>query len=221
MAIRLVLIENNPIHQAALIEQFSVMKEFLLVYAGPVAGMPSEAGTLSHVDAFLTAEDDFTAVDKAAEAGFDGPVISFQKNDRGALYLARPCRFSSLTALIRSGLHDHVRSDNARFTLGPYLYHPDQRMLVSEDFDNIQLTDKEAAILRYLYRAGSRPVPRDELLGEVWGYQSGITTHTLETHIYRLRQKIEPDPTEASLLITVDGGYTLGSRGINLQSEGR
>jgi DNA-binding response OmpR family regulator len=73
----------------------------------------------------------------------------------------------------------------------------------------VRLTDKESNILKFLYRAGGKPVPRQILLNEVWGYNSAVTTHTLETHIYRLRQKIEPDPTNARLLLTEGGGYRL------------
>ncbi|MDG2294137.1 MAG: helix-turn-helix domain-containing protein, partial [Paracoccaceae bacterium] len=60
-----------------------------------------------------------------------------------------------------------------------------------------------------LLRSADVIVARDTLLHEVWGYNANVTTHTLETHIYRLRQKIEPDPTRASLLITESGGYKL------------
>jgi len=74
---------------------------------------------------------------------------------------------------------------------------------------DIRLTEKETNILKYLYRAGGKAVARDELLEEVWGYNSGVTTHTLETHVYRLRQKIEPVKGEASLLLTQPGGYSL------------
>ena len=73
----------------------------------------------------------------------------------------------------------------------------------------IRLTEKETNILKYLYRAGAKPVSREELLTEVWGYNAGVTTHTLETHIYRLRQKIEPEPGQARLLLTDAGGYRL------------
>ena len=71
------------------------------------------------------------------------------------------------------------------------------------------MTDKEAQILKFLYLHGDRVVSRDELLDEVWGYNAGVTTHTLETHVYRLRQKIENDPSNAEILVTEPGGYRL------------
>jgi len=73
----------------------------------------------------------------------------------------------------------------------------------------LRLTEKEAAILRFLHRADRQVVSREVLLKDVWGYNANVTTHTLETHIYRLRQKIETDPTDARLLVTDAGGYKL------------
>jgi DNA-binding response OmpR family regulator len=73
----------------------------------------------------------------------------------------------------------------------------------------VRLTEKETAILKYLYRAGAKVVNRETLLSEVWGYNSGVTTHTLETHVYRLRQKMERDPSAAVILVTEPGGYRL------------
>ena len=74
---------------------------------------------------------------------------------------------------------------------------------------NVVYRDKETSILKYLYRQGPKTITRDVLLKEVWGYNNRVTTHTLETHIYRLRQKIERDPSNARLLVTEEGGYRL------------
>jgi DNA-binding response OmpR family regulator len=80
--------------------------------------------------------------------------------------------------------------------------------------ERIRLTDKETAILKFLYRAAGKPVARQVLLNEVWGYNAAVTTHTLETHVYRLRQKIEADPASSRLLLTEGGGYRLNADGV-------
>jgi hypothetical protein len=91
-----------------------------------------------------------------------------------------------------------------------YSFKPSAKMLLARDGSRkLHLTEKETAILKYLYRVGDRAVPREMLLDQVWGYNAGVTTHTLETHIYRLRQKIEPDPASPRLLVTEAGGYRL------------
>ena len=124
-------------------------------------------------------------------------------------YVTKPFRFSVLLARIRAHLRSFEQSEDATFMLGPYEFHPAMKLLVREDDRKIRLTEKETNILKYLYRAGGKSVPRDELLSEVWGYNAAVTTHTLETHVYRLRQKIEPDPSNARLLLTETGGYRL------------
>ena len=86
---------------------------------------------------------------------------------------------------------------------------PTRHCAMTTDNLRIRLTEKEAAILAFLHRMGERAVPRQELLTKVWGYNPAVTTHTLETHIYRLRRKIEADPAKACLLITEAGGYRL------------
>jgi DNA-binding response OmpR family regulator len=130
--------------------------------------------------------------------------------DAGASdYVTKPFKFNVLVARIRAQLRAHEQSEDAVFRIGPYEFHPADRLLLDEKGKKLRLTDKEASILKYLYRAGSKAVAREELLAEVWGYNAGVTTHTLETHIYRLRQKIEPDPGHARLLITEPGGYRL------------
>ncbi|HIP22913.1 MAG TPA: response regulator transcription factor [Rhodobacteraceae bacterium] len=126
-------------------------------------------------------------------------------------YVTKPFKFPVLLARIRSQLRQHEQSEDAVFTVGPYTFKPAAKMLLTEDDKKIRLTEKETNILKFLYRASDGVVARDVLLHEVWGYNAGVTTHTLETHIYRLRQKIEPDPSNARILLTESGGYRLAA----------
>ena len=127
-------------------------------------------------------------------------------------YITKPFRLGVLLARLRAHIRQHERSDDAVFTIGPYTFQPANKLLLNTaDNKKVRLTDKETAILKYLYRAGDRIVGRDVLLDEVWGYNANVTTHTLETHVYRLRQKIEPDPSSAQILVTEPGGYRLVS----------
>ena len=125
-------------------------------------------------------------------------------------YISKPFRLGELLARLRAHLRQHEHSEDALIPIGPYVFKPNVKMLVDEKANKkIRLTEKETAILKYLYRAEQRAVGRETLLGEVWGYNAGVTTHTLETHVYRLRQKIEKDPAKAQILITDAGGYKL------------
>lgn len=149
----------------------------------------------------LTGSDEESDVVRGLESG---------AND----YIAKPFRMAVLLARLRAQLRSFENSEDAVFTIGPYTFRPSAKLL-HEPVKNkkIRLTEKEAAILKFLYRAGTRPVGRQVLLNEVWGYNAGVTTHTLETHIYRLRQKMEPDPSNARLLLTEGGGYRLDPTG--------
>ena len=91
----------------------------------------------------------------------------------------------------------------------PTISSPLPKLLMRDDNKKIRLTEKETAIIKFLYRSGEQSVSRETLLADVWGYNAGVSTHTLETHIYRLRQKIERDPSHAEILITEGGGYRL------------
>jgi len=124
-------------------------------------------------------------------------------------YVTKPFRLKVLLARLRAHLRQSEFNDDAVLTIGPYTFRPSAKLMTdSGGRRKVRLTEKEAAILKFLYRAG-RVIGRDTLLGEVWGYNAGVTTHTLETHVYRLRQKIERDPSHAELLVTEPGGYRL------------
>ena len=124
-------------------------------------------------------------------------------------YVAKPFKFAVLLARVRAQLRQHEASEDAVFTVGPYTFSPSSKLLTAARGSKVKLTEKETAILRYLFRAGQKVVPRETLLQEVWGYNAQVTTHTLETHIYRLRQKIEQEPSAATILVTEPGGYKL------------
>ena len=129
-------------------------------------------------------------------------------------YAALSQQLEALRAKYQAAKDDVTRakaSGNTVETVRAYQlsFQPAAKMLEATDGNKVRLTDKETSILKYLYRSGAKSVSREELLTEVWGYNAGVTTHTLETHIYRLRQKIEPDPGNARLLMTDPGGYRL------------
>jgi DNA-binding response OmpR family regulator len=125
-------------------------------------------------------------------------------------YIAKPFRAGELLARVRAQLRVFDNSEDAVFTIGPFLFRPAAKLLLETARSRkVRLTDKECLILKYLYRAAGKPVPRQVLLHEVWGYSSAVATHTLETHIYRLRQKLEADPSAPRLLLTEDRGYRL------------
>ena len=160
------------------------------------------------------------AVKLMRKSGFKAPIIMLTGHDSdsdtilgleaGANdYVVKPFRFAVLLARMRAQLRQHEQSEDAVFSVGRYTFRPSAKLLVDEKGGKVRLTEKESAILKYLYRAGERVITRDVLLHEVWGYNAGVTTHTLETHIYRLRQKIERDPSNAELLVTEAGGYKL------------
>lgn len=143
--------------------------------------------------------------------GVDTDADAILGLDSGANdYVTKPFRLGVLLARLRAQLRQFEQSEDAVFTIGPYSFRPSAKLMVDEEQDRkVRLTEKETAILKYLYRVGSKVVGRDVLLGEVWGYNAGVTTHTLETHVYRLRQKIERDPSNAEILVTEPGGYRL------------
>jgi DNA-binding response OmpR family regulator len=125
-------------------------------------------------------------------------------------YLAKPFRANELLARLQAQLRLFNTSEDAVFTIGPYTFRPAAKLLIGADKkQRLLLTPKEVELLKFLYRNASRAVSRQELLNQVWGYNAGVTTHTLETHIHRLRQKIETDSANPRLLMTAPGGYQL------------
>lgn len=220
----LLLVDDEPDLRDTLAEQLALTEEFVIQTAdnaaGAIAKAKSERVDLLVMDVGLPDMDGREAVRLLRKGGFKSPVIMLtgQASDADTVlglesgandYVAKPFKFAVLLARIRAHLRQFEASDDAVFQVGPYTFRPGAKLLVGAKGNKLKLTEKETAILRYLYRAGQKVVPRDVLLSEVWGYNAGVTTHTLETHIYRLRQKIEPDASQARVLVTEQGGYKL------------
>jgi DNA-binding response OmpR family regulator len=221
---RILVVDDDDVLRDSLVEQLSLYEEFDIAEdstaAKGVHRARAEPLDLVIMDVGLPDMDGREAVKLLRKGGFKAPVIMLTGQDSesdtilgleaGANdYVTKPFRFAVLLARIRAQLRQHEQSEDAVFTIGRYTFRPSAKMLIDEKAHKIRLTEKETAILKFLYRAGEKVITRDVLLHEVWGYNSGVTTHTLETHIYRLRQKIERDPSKAELLVTEAGGYKL------------
>jgi len=143
------------------------------------------------------------------EKEFNQKAISSE--DLGTIdFIIKPLRISELITHVRGLIRKHENLDAGAIFIGQYAFQPSNKILITKDHKNsISLTEKETLILKYLYGMGNQKVSRSHLLEIVWGYNTDVTTHTLETHIYRLRQKIEKDPSCATILVTVPGGYSL------------
>ncbi len=221
---KLLLIDDDDDLRDTLREQFELHEDFSVTdEATGGAGLETaKAGLFDLIllDVHLPDFDGREVCRLMRKGGVKAPVIMLTGADSDADtilgleagandYVTKPFKFAVLLARVRAQLRSHEQSEDAVFQIGPYVFKPAAKMLITEDEKKIRLTEKETAILKFLYRAGDSVVGRDVLLHEVWGYNAEVTTHTLETHIYRLRQKIEPEPSKASLLVTESGGYRL------------
>ena len=221
---KILIVDDDAELRDALVEQLALHEEFEASRSttAPRACRPPRPGQIDLVimDVGLPDIDGREAVRILRKNGFKAPIIMLTGHDTdsdtilglesGANdYVTKPFRFAVLLARIRAQLRQHEASEDAVFTIGPYTFRPSSKLLLNPKGNKVRLTEKETAILRYLYRAGQRPVSRETLLQEVWGYNSGVTTHTLETHIYRLRQKVEKDAATPAILVTEAGGYKL------------
>ena len=223
---RILIVDDDDDLRVTLAEQIACHAEF----AAWGAATAAEAEAALHHDRpdlvimaiALPDRDSLAMVRSLRSAGFSSPIIMLSGADcEDEVVLAleagandcvsKPFRFAGLLARMRAHLRQHDGSADASLQVGTFTFKPSAKLLVTVKGARLRLTEKETAILRFLYRAGPQVVSRDVLLREVWGYQANITTHTLETHIYRLRQKIEDDPAHARVLVTDAGGYRLNA----------
>lgn len=221
---KIIIVDDDDMLRETLVEQFSLHDEFAVSEAATatagIKAIKADHADLVILDVNLPDMDGREACKVIRRNGYKGPVILLTAQaseadtilglDAGANdYVTKPFRFAVLLARIRAHLRQHEHSEDAVFKVGPYTFKPSAKLLLREDNRKIRLTEKETAIIKFLLRSGEQIVSRDVLLQDVWGYNAGVTTHTLETHVYRLRQKIERDPSHAEILVTEGGGYKL------------
>ncbi|MFN4090095.1 MAG: response regulator transcription factor [Alphaproteobacteria bacterium] len=222
---KILLVDDDALLRASLAELLRLHEDFTTVEA-QTGSEALAAVKRDHFDAILLdvglPDMDGREVCRAMRrTGVTAPVVMLSGSDGDADtvlgleagandYITKPFRMNILLARLRAHLRQHEQSEDAVFALDRYSFRPSAKQLIdTESGARVRLTEKESAILKYLYRAGRRVVPRETLLREVWGYHPDMTTHTLETHVYRLRQKIERDPARAEILVTEQGGYKL------------
>jgi DNA-binding response OmpR family regulator len=221
---KILLVDDDVDLRGALADQFVLTEEFDVFEASTGAEGLERAKAQPHdlviLDVGLPDMDGREVCRLMRKAGVRCPILMLTGHvsdsdqilglESGANdYISKPFKFAVLLARVRSQLRQHENSEDATFQIGPYSFRPGQKLLIDPQERKIRLTEKETSILKFLYRARDAVVSREVLLQDVWGYNAGVTTHTLETHIYRLRQKIEPDPGQTTLLITEAGGYRL------------
>ena len=221
---RLLIVDDDAYLRATLRQQLAVEGFNDVFEVGVVADLDN---ALSHVNPDLILLDiqmpDGNGIDicqRLRRNGFAKPIVMLTaKGAEGDIvlgleagandYIIKPLRVGELIARIRTHLRQFRASDDAQFEIGNLSFVPANKMLHETSSDRMQvLTEKEATILTFLYRAFPNDVTKNELLAEVWGFQNGVSTHTLETHIYRLRKKISC-LTKKQLVLTIEKGYRL------------
>jgi DNA-binding response OmpR family regulator len=130
-------------------------------------------------------------------------------NDTNFTNLPKPIYFPQLLKVIKKEMRDFVINKNREIEIGPYSFNYLMKRLVTKTGSEIRLTEMETKILNFLYKSNGKLIKRDTLLTEVWGYKAEVMTHTLETHIYRLRKKISRNCISQTLLVSESGGYRL------------
>ena len=222
---KILLVDDDDVLRESLEERLQLHEEFATTSCATAGGAIEQVKQKYYdvilLDVGLPDMDGCEACRLMRRSGVKSPIIMLSAADSNADtilgldagandYVTKPFELSVLLARLRAQLRRQEQNDSAVLTFGPYALTPTSRFLVDEETNTkVRLTAKETAILVYLYRSGDKFVGRNTLLTEVWGYNAGVTTHTLDTHVYRLRQKIERDPSNPEILITGPGGYRL------------
>ncbi|WP_158596174.1 response regulator transcription factor [Oleomonas cavernae] len=208
---RLLVAVGDEVLRRALVEPLAQAGYIVEAVAGPQAAPAHFAGA----DLVLVDRAEGAADAVLTAAGCTLPIVALTAADdsrppAGAggqvSLLRKPLRIEAVLAGVQAGL----AAGAGALAIGPCRLFASSRMLVGAAGEPVRLTDKETQILARLAAAIGRVVPREILLAEVWGYGAAVATHTIETHVYRLRRKLAKATADgAGLILAEGGGYRL------------
>ncbi len=167
----------------------------------------------NHAD-LLVVDDNKSILNSLKSKGGNKPLIylSSKDDDFADIYqvINKPFSLSNFIDVIKSAINTFENSKEGSLEFNNYILYPAAKEIVNlRNHKTTKLTEKEVAIIKYLYKNKDKIIGKNDLMQEVWGYAADVATHTVETHIYRLRQKVECDDLSAQLILTSIGGYQL------------
>lgn len=144
----------------------------------------------------------------------NAPVILLSREDvdntKAQSIIQKPFLLSNFLDTVKASINIYENSEEGNLEFNKYVLYPSRKEILNKrDKSVTKLTEKEVAIIKYLYKNTDKIVSKNDLMQEVWEYSADVATHTVETHIYRLRQKVEQDNIENQIIITFEGGYQL------------
>ncbi len=165
----------------------------------------------------IIVDEDFSRLNQYAQQKLKAPLFFLTSHAEqitadcpASHIILKPFSLAAFLDELHSCINIFENSENGYIVFNRYIVRPVKKDIFNQrNGEVVKLTEKEVAVLKYLYKNRGRIVSKNELLQEVWGYAPDVTTHTIETHIYRLRQKVEHEDAEAQLIVTVEGGYRL------------
>ena len=223
---KILLFEPSVVLGKTLIDQISAKSDFEVTVANSLADFEVNITNLTF-DLIIIDMDqngyDFKSLSDFIIENMIGANILYLINEKTyqstifeqrigkSAFLIKPFRVAYLDKKVLETLAKISNADEVFHKMGPFVFFPNKRIMALDGDMDIELTEKETNILKCLINSGHEPIEKEELLKQVWNYNSDVTTHTLETHIYRLRQKLEIDSTIPRLIISKDGGFKIGS----------
>ena len=223
---KIIFFEPDRLLKNTLLEQISLNKDFEITEISNLQGIQyqlkktsfdliilgtdRENYSLSSIEKFIKEAEISNIILFMIEAQIC-ETSSFGESTEKHYFIKRPFRIHHLNKKISTILAKISNSSKVTYRIGPFIFLPIKKILMLGEKTKVELTEKEVAILKCLISSGEETVDRDTLLKQVWNYSPDVTTHTLETHIYRLRQKLEIDASIPRLIISKDGGFTIGS----------